>query len=94
MVLLPYKEVLAWSKDKIKEALVPIHAAQAKQQGQLESLKINEKIVSLEAEIQELQMQHPFPWDSFIDKMDALALLERRKGKFEQYIGQLFPEEE
>jgi len=79
------------SKELIESALVPIRAQQAKQQGEMEQLKLSERIVTLQVEIQELQVKHPLPWDAFIAKMDELALVERRQKQFTEYIAMLFP---
>ncbi len=90
MKLTAYKKVLAMTKEAINKALVPVRAQQAKQQGELEMMKIDEKIITMEAEIQELCAKHPLGWNDLLKKLDEVALLERRKKQFARVIKELF----
>lgn len=93
MKLIPYKKVLAMTKEAIDKALVPIRAAQAKQRGELEMMKIDEKIITFESEIQSITVKHPLDYDALLKKLDEVALLERRKRQFSKVIKELFETE-
>lgn len=92
MKLTAYKKVLAMTKEAINKALVPVRAQQAKQQGELEMMKIDEKIITMEAEIHEITAKHPLDWNGLLKKLDEVALLERRKKQFARVIKELFDE--
>ena len=68
-------------------------AAQARKQGELEMMKIEEQIISMESKITELCTVHPLNYSSIIDKLDEHALLIRRKEQFEKIISELFDEQ-
>jgi uncharacterized coiled-coil protein SlyX len=92
MKLLPYKEILKYSKEKIQESLAPIRAMQAKKQAELEIAKLEEKIATQESEITEITSKHPLNFEKLLDALDELALTERRKEQFESIINDLFEE--
>ena len=92
MKLKPYKEMLKWSKEKVDEALAPIRAIKAKKQAELEIAKLEEKIATLEAKINEVCVDKDINYSSLIEKLDDLALLERRKKQFIKIIDELFPD--
>lgn len=94
MKLTSYKKILAMTKEAIDKTLVPIRARQAKQQGELEMMKIEEQILTLESEIQEITVKHPLNYDTLLNKLDKVALLERRKKQFGRVIKELFEEDE
>lgn len=93
MKLAPYKKVLAMTKEAIDKTLVPVRVRQAKSQGELEMMKIEEKILTLESEIQEITVKHPMEWDKLLEKLDKVALLERRKKQFDRVIKELFEDD-
>ena len=70
MKLINYKEALKMTKEAIDQALVPIRAKQAKAQGEMEMMKIDEKMISLEAELQEITVKHPLDYTKLLNKMD------------------------
>jgi septation ring formation regulator EzrA len=92
MVLQSYKKLLAMGKEAIEAAKIPSRAAQTQKQGELEVLKLEEKIATLSAELEEAQMEYPLNWSALIDKTDQLALIERRHKKLGEALSQLFPE--
>jgi hypothetical protein len=92
MTLIPLREVLAMTKDKIKESMAPIRCAMAKKQAELEKIKIDEKIMRLQTTIQEKLLQEKIDFNDLIDTLDEIALMERRKEQFDDVITQLFPE--
>lgn len=93
MKLKPYKEILAMTKEKINECLAPIRANKAKKRAELEQIKIDEKVTRIESEIHELAAKEDIDFDAIINKLDEVALLERRKSQFDKIIGELFPSE-
>lgn len=92
MKLTPYKKLLTMAKEAVDTALAPVRARAAKKQAELETCKLDEKIATLEQKITELCSQKDLNFDSIIDKMDELALAERRKSQFEKITVELFPE--
>lgn len=93
MKLMSYKKAISMTKEAVDAAMVPIRARQVRKQAELEVSKIDEKILTLEVEIQELSTKHPFNFESLFDKMDRLALLERKKKQFDKVLAELFPDE-
>lgn len=93
MKLPAYKEILKMSKEKIDSTLAPIRASKAKAQANLEMCKLDEQIAVLEAEITELCTKQDISFSSIIDKLDRLALIERKKKQYAKVIGDLFPED-
>lgn len=93
MKLKPYKEILKMAKEKIDETMAPVRANKAKKQAELEIAKLDEKIASQEAKIQEICMKKEIDFDSLITAQDDLAIMERRKKQFTKIIEELFPED-
>lgn len=92
MKLKPFKEIISMSKEKLDEALAPMRARQVKAQAELEMAKIDEKLVTLESQVQELCANKTLNFDSIIAKLDEHALIERRKKQFNKIVEELFPE--
>jgi hypothetical protein len=93
MQLIPLRQVLAMTKDKLKETMAPIRCAMAKMQAELEKIKIDEKIMRLQTTIQDKLIEEKIDFNGLIDTLDEIALMERRKAQFDEVIAQLFPEE-
>lgn len=91
MKLKPFKEVLKLSKEKLDEAMAPIRAHKVKTQAQLEMAKIDENLVTVEANIQEMCVQKEINFEALIKKLDEAAILERRKKQYEKIVRELFP---
>ena len=66
MKLKPFQEILKMSKENLDAALAPIRAHKVKTQAQLEMAKLDEKLVTLEAEIQEMCAQKEINFESLI----------------------------
>jgi len=94
MKLTPYRKILAMTKEAIDKTLVPIRAKQAKQQGELKMMEIEEKLITLESDVQEITVKHPLNYETLLKKLDEIALLERRKKQFEKVIKELFDDGE
>lgn len=92
MKLKPFKEIIAMSKEKLDEALAPIRARQVKMQAELEVAKLDEKLVSLEAKVQELCAVKQIDFDAVIKALDEHGLAERRKKQLNKIVQELFPE--
>jgi len=90
--LKPFREALAMTKQAIEEALIPIRVAQAKKQGEMEQLKIDEQILNLEGKLQEATVSNPINYDKVINYIDEIELLNRRKEQFDKIIEELFAE--
>jgi len=91
--LKPYKEILKMAKEMIDETLAPVRAMRAKKQAELEVAKMDEKIATHEAKIQEICTEKDINFDKLISAQDELALMERRKKQFARIIEELFPED-
>lgn len=92
MKLKPYREIIAMSKEKLSEALAPIRARKVKSQAELEMAKLDDELVRLEAEISESCAKEDVNFPQLLDKLDRVALLERRKKQYGKVLGELFPE--
>ena len=93
MKLKPYKEILKMAKEAIDETLAPVRAMRAKKQAELEVAKMDKKIATHEAKIQEICVEKDINFDKLISAQDELALMERRKKQFARIIEELFPED-
>ena len=91
MKLKPFKEIIAMSKEKLDEALAPIRAKQVQTQAELEMAKIDETLISTEAEIQELCSQKQIDFDKLLKLMDKYDLAERRRKQYRKILEDLFP---
>lgn len=91
MKLKPFAEILAMSKEKLAEALAPVRARKVRSQAELEMAKLDDELIRLEAEIQEQYAKEDLNFPSLLDKLDKVALLERRKGQYAEVLSQLFP---
>lgn len=92
MKLKPFAELIAMSKEKLAESLAPIRARKVRSQAELEMAKLDDELVRLEADIQEHCAKEDINFPSLLDKLDKVALLERRKVQYEEVLKQLFPE--
>lgn len=91
MKLKPFAEIIAMSKEKLSEALAPIRARKVRSQAELEMAKLDDELVRLEADIQEQCAKEDINFPNLLDKLDKVALLERRKTQYESVLAQLFP---
>lgn len=91
MKLKPFAEIIALSKEKLAESLAPIRARKVRSQAELEMAKLDDELVRLEADIQEQCAKEDMSFPSLLDKLDKVALLERRRAQYESVLSQLFP---
>ena len=91
MTLKPFAEIIALSKEKLSEALAPIRARKVRSQAEPEMAKLDDELIRLEADIQEQCAKEDINFPNLLDKLDKVALLERRKVQYEIVLAQLFP---
>lgn len=91
MKLKPFKEIIAMTQELKDKALAPIRAKQVQSRAELEMSKLDERMVSLEAQIQELCTEKEIDFEALLKAMDELALTERRKKQYEKILAELFP---
>lgn len=91
MQLKPFKELIALSGEKLKEAMAPIRARSVKAKAELEQSKLDTEILELETKVQELLTQTEFSFPDLMEMLDEIDLLERRKKQYDQVLSQLFP---
>lgn len=89
--LRPFRELIAMSKEKLDEAMAPVREMKAKSQAKVKVAEIEERVIGLQAEIQELATKKDIDFDAMADKIDQLELMELRKARFDTIIEQLFP---
>lgn len=93
MKLIPLKDMLAFSKEKLDEKLAPARAKQIKSKAELKMAELEERIGSKQNEVQELYAKRDFDFDKLMDILDEIAILELRHANYKEVIEQLFPTE-
>ena len=78
-------------KEAVDAALAPVRAHSAKKKAELEVAKIEERIATLQSELTVVCSDKDVNFDRIIDKLDDIALAERRKEQFAKIIGEMFP---
>jgi hypothetical protein len=91
MTILPYKDLIAMSKEKLDAALAPIRAKRFKAQAALEQSKLEADLLDKEGKIQEKLVAKEPCLTQVLDMLDEIALLERRKQQYDDILKQLFP---
>lgn len=94
MQLKPFKELIGLSKEKLNEAMAPIRARQVRAKAELEMSKLDTDLLNLETKIQEMCAEKDINLPLLLDRLDEIALLERRKAQYEKVLSQLFPVED
>ena len=92
MKLTPYKKLLTMAKEAVDATLAPVRTHAAKKQAELEMAKLDERIATLESELTSICSKKEIDFNSIINKLDEIALSERRKKQFEKIIGEMFPD--
>jgi hypothetical protein len=93
MKLKPYKDLISLSKEKLAEALAPIRARKVRSQAELEMAKLDDELIRLESDIQDVFTKEDIKFPDLLDKLDKVALLERRKTQYQKVLAELFPAE-
>ncbi len=89
--LTPYKKLLVMGREAVDAALAPVRAFSAKKRAELEQAKLDERIATLETELTAACSEKELDFNKIIDKLDDIALSERRKAQFEKIVGEMFP---
>lgn len=95
MNLKPFKDMLAMSKEKLDESMAGPRARRIKAQAELERAELEAEIAQLNGEIEEMfadkDAHKNFTFKPLMQKLDRLALLERREKQYDKVLKQLFP---
>lgn len=94
MQLTPYAELIKMGKEKINEALAPVRAKSAKKKAELEESKLEERIATLEMDLNTLCAEKELNFDRIIDKLDEIDLADRRRKQMKKILSEMFPEVE
>jgi hypothetical protein len=90
--LTPYRKLLTMGKEALDATLAPVRAYSAKKKAELEGAKLEERIATLQTELTTLCSNKELSFDGIIEKLDEIALAERRKGQFKVIIAEMFPD--
>lgn len=93
MKLTPYKDLLKMGKEAIAATLAPVRANSAKKKAELEIAKLEEKLATAQTELNTLCAETELDFNKIIDKLDSIALTERRQKQFYRIIEEMFPED-
>jgi len=93
MQLKPFKELIALSKEKLDEAMAPIRARQVKSKAELELAQLEAEILNEETKVHEQCAEKDINFRNLLNRLDTIALLERRKAQYSKVLEQLFPAE-
>lgn len=91
--LTPYKKILTMGKEAIDAALAHVRARSAKKKAELEMAQLDERIATLEADINNICAEKELDFNKLLAKLDDIAIAKRRLRQFEEIVAQLFPEE-
>lgn len=72
--------------------MAPIRARQVKSKAELEMAKLDADILSKETNVQEMCAAKDIDLPALMERLDEIALLERRKKQYGKVLNQLFPE--
>lgn len=92
--LTPYKKLLTMAKEAVDATLAPVRANAAKKQAELEVAKLEERTATLQSELDQLCSSRELNFSRIIDKMDEMAIADRRKKQFEKIVAEMFPTDE
>lgn len=88
-----FKTLVSMTKEKLDEALIPLRVRGAKAKAESEKIKLEEKLIALETQINELCAAKELNFVFIADKMDEYELTERRLNQITNLVAQLFPAE-
>ena len=90
--LTPYKTLLTMGKEAIDNALAPVRSKSAKKKAELEIAKLEERVATLDSELSTICSKQELNFDSIINKLDEIALADRRRKQFNKILDEMFPE--
>ena len=88
----PFKELVAMTKEKLDEAMVPLRVRGAKAKAEGEIIKLEEKLIGLETKINESCAQKDLDFNKIGDLMDDYDITERRLLQIKELVAALLPE--
>jgi len=91
MKLMPFKDIIGLSKEKVDAAMAPIRAKQVKAKADLEMSKLEADILTKETKVQEMCTDKDIDLPLLLDNLDKIAILERRKNQYKTVLAELFP---
>lgn len=86
-----YKELISMTKAAFDEALVPLRVRGAKAKAEGEVIKLEEKLIKLETEINTLCAAETPDFVYITSRMDEYELTERRLTQINSLVANLFP---
>lgn len=91
MQLTPYSDLILLTEEERNKKNAPAKIKTQQRKGELKVAELEEKIVSLEESVTKLCSSPDLNFDAIVDKLDELALAERRKAQFDTVLKSLFP---
>ncbi len=88
----PFSEVIAYTKEKLDEALAPIRVRSVKAKATMFESRLEEKMINTEKQVHELCAAKEPDFDAIIRKIDDYELTERKLGQVRKIVADLFPE--
>lgn len=86
-----FKELLSMTKEKLDDALLPLHVESARNRAQGEMIKLKERLLNLETRINEECAKKDINFNTVGDLMDDYDIAERRLKQIEDLVTALFP---
>lgn len=87
----PFYELIKLSKEALDEALLPLRIRAAKARAETEKIKIEERLIKLETQINEACADKDINFIHIIDTIDEYELTERRLKQINELVSKLFP---
>lgn len=88
----PFKDLVALTKEKLDEALIPLRVRAAKAKAEGEVIRLEEKLLNYETRINEACAKKELDFNAIGDLMDEYDLTERRLVQIKDLVAALFPE--
>lgn len=87
----PFKELMALTKEKLDEALIPLRVRAAKAKADGEVIKLEEALIQLETRINEHCAKKELDFVTITNMIDEYELTERRLNQINKLVASLFP---
>jgi len=87
----PFAELVAMSKEALDTALIPLRVRAAKAKADGEIIKLEEKMISLEAQINTACASKELDFAYITKLIDEYELVERRLGQINKLVASMFP---
>lgn len=86
-----YRELVAMTQEMLDEVLLPLRVKSAKNRAEAAVLKLQEKLLSIERQINEACAKKEVDFDQVGDLMDDYDIAERRLNQINEVVAALFP---